>query len=466
VPADRRDALEALCRRVLALTRADAARVTVDASARGFTRYADNRITTAGSSADTTVGVTSIFGRRLATVATNRLDDAGLEEAVRRSEGLARLAPENPEYVGELGPQRYLAVPWPADGGPRPGAGASDATSSGDATDTMGAGRRAEAAAIALGEARAAGTVAAGFLDHQESRFALANTKGLFAYHAGAGAAHTLTMRTPDGAASGWAGGEASDARGVDHARIARAAVAKCLGGREPRQLEPGHYTVILEPTATGMLLLRLLEHLDARAADEGRSFFSKPGGGNRVGEALFDSRITIESDPALPGAEAAPFDQDDGLPRGPVRWIERGVLRALETSRYWARERAVEPLAPPGNLVLSMQGERGLEELIASTERGVLITRFWYIRPLNPRTMAYTGLTRDGTFLIEDGRIASAVNGFRFNQSLADLLRNVDAAGSPERVVATESSSVGRPVLAPPLRVREFHLASKSEAV
>jgi predicted Zn-dependent protease len=214
------------------------------------------------------------------------------------------------------------------------------------------------------------------------------------------------------------------------------------------------------------MLLSRLVEHLEARDADEGHSFFSKPGGGNRIGEALFDARVTIESDPGIPGAEAAPFDRDDGLPRGPVRWVERGVLRKLVTSRYWARERDVDAIAPPGNLVLSVEGERSLDELVASTERGVLITRFWYIRALNPRTMSYTGLTRDGTFLVEGGKVVTAVNGFRFNQSIADLLRNLDAAGRPERVAASESSSVGRPILAPAMRVREFNLASRSDAV
>jgi predicted Zn-dependent protease len=445
-----RDRARQLCARVLALSRAEAARVSIDDSSRGFTRYAVNRITSAGASDDTNVSVTSVFGKRLATVTTNRLDDAALEEAVRRSEALAKLAPENPEYVGELGAQKYVSTPEPQ--------GVAGMAHDGDA--------RAQAAAAGLDGAREAAVIAAGYVDTVETVRAIANTKGLFAFHAGAGAAHTLTMRSPDGAASGWAGGEATVMSRLDSARITRAAVEKCLAGRAPRDLEPGRYTAILEPTAAGMLLSRLLEHLEARDADEGHSFFSKPGGGNRIGEALFDARVTIESDPGIPGAEAAPFDRDDGLPRGPVRWVERGVLRKLVTSRYWARERDVDAIAPPGNLVLSVEGERSLDELVASTERGVLITRFWYIRALNPRTMSYTGLTRDGTFLVEGGKVVTAVNGFRFNQSIADLLRNLDAAGRPERVAASESSSVGRPILAPAMRVREFNLASRSDAV
>ncbi len=445
-----RDSARKLCARVLALSRAEAARVSIDDSSRGFTRYAVNRITSAGAVDDTTVSVTSVFGKRLATVTTNRLDDAALEEAARRSEALAKLAPENPEYVGELEAQKYVGVPEPQ--------GVAGMAHDGDG--------RAQAAAAALDGASEAAVIAAGYVDTLETARALANTKGLFAFHAGAGAAHTLTMRSGDGAASGWAGGEATVIARLDNARITRAAVEKCLTGRVQRDLEPGRYTAILEPTAAGMLLSRLLEHLDARDADEGHSYFSKPGGGNRIGEALFDARVTIESDPGIPGAEAAPFDRDDGLPRGPVRWVERGVLRQLGTSRYWARERGVDAVAAPGNLVLSVEGERGLDELVASTERGVLITRFWYIRALNPRTMSYTGLTRDGTFLIENGKVATAVNGFRFNQSIADLLRNLDAAGRPERVCASESSSVGMPILAPAMRVREFNLASRSDAV
>jgi predicted Zn-dependent protease len=394
--------------------------------------------------------VTSVFGKRTATVTTNRPDAASLEEAVRRSEALAKLAPENPEYMGELPAQKYLAVSAPS--------GTAGMAHEGDG--------RAAAAAHAFKRARDAGLVAAGFLDTVETARALANNQGLFAFHTGAGAAHTLTIRSAEGGASGWAGGESTSMQGLDHPRIAKVAIEKCMAGTSPRDLEPGLYTAILEPTAAGMLLSRLLEHLDARGADEGRSYFAKPGGGNRIGETLFNARVTVESDPAIPGAEASPFDPADGLRRGPVRWIERGVLRKLVTSRYWAKERGVDAVAPPGNLVLSVEGERTLEELIAGTDRGVLITRFWYIRGLNPRAMSYTGLTRDGTFLIEDGKVVAAVNGFRFNQSLGDLLKHLDGATRPERVAASEASSVGMPILAPAIRVRDFNLASRSDAV
>jgi predicted Zn-dependent protease len=449
---DRHD-VETLGRRALALTRAEAARVTVRVDSRGFTRYAANRITTAGESVDTTVSITSVFGQRVATVTTNRLDDDGLEDAARRSEELARLAPANPESMPELEAQRYVAVRGEA---PSRSAGAGG---------ERGAAARAEGVAAALRVAQEAGAVAAGFVDTAASTTAIVNTRGLFAEHTSTGAAHTTTMRTQDGDASGWAGAEASAPERVDGAALARTAVEKCLAGRTRRELDPGRYTAILEPTAAGMLLLRLLDHLDARAADEGRSFFSKPGGGNRIGEALFDARVTIESDPAIAGAEAAPFDAE-GLPRRAVRWIDRGVVRELQRSRYWARERGGEPIAAPGNLVFSAASGEGLDDLVASTERGVLITRFWYIRALNPRTMSYTGLTRDGTFLVEDGRIAAAVSNFRFNQSLADLLREVEAVGASRRVVATEASSLGMPLVAPALKVRAFHLSSRSDAV
>ncbi len=228
--------------------------------------------------------------------------------------------------------------------------------------------------------------------------------------------------------------------------------------------LEPGAYRVILEPTALGMLMQRFLGSLDARTADEGRSFFAAAQGGNRIGEALFDGSVTLRSGPGSRGAETAPFDRD-GRPRNEVTWVGEGVLERLSSSRFWAQSQGTEAVARPANLIMS-GGDSTVEQMIASTERGVLITRFWYVRPLNPRTLSYTGLTRDGTFLIENGRIQGPVKNFRFNQSLAELLANIEMLGEPVRVAAGENSSVGTPIVVPPARVRNFHLASISDAI
>jgi predicted Zn-dependent protease len=202
----------------------------------------------------------------------------------------------------------------------------------------------------------------------------------------------------------------------------------------------------------------------DARQADEGRSFFSRRGGGNRLGEKLFDSRVTIVSNPAEKNAETSPFT-NAGLPAQREVWIENGVLKSLAYSRFWAAKQGVAPTAGLSNFIMS-GGDASLDDLIRSVRRGVLITRFWYIRALNPRAVSFTGLTRDGTFLIENGKIARPVTNFRFNQSLAELLANVEMLGRPVRVAADESGASGTPVVAPPLKVKEFTLASISDAI
>jgi len=437
-----------LCRQVLGYATADHTRVNIESGLSGFTRVAINRITTAGETTDVTVQVTGVFGKRVASVETNRLDDESLRRAVRDAEALARLAPENPEYLPELGEQNYLDV-----GGYYP--------STGDlATES-----RALAASLGIGAADRAGAIAAGFIDMRAGSSAVATSNGLFAYRAGTNVASTLTIRTRDGQSSGWAGDEGADWSTIESARIAEDALRKCNDWRGKTALEPGKYDVVLEPTAVGMLLSRLPSVFDARQADEGRSYFAKRGGGNRLGEKLFDSRVTIASNPAETNAETDPFS-NGGQPVAPEVWVENGVLKTLSYSRFWAMKQGVPPRAAPSNVIVS-GGDATLEDMIGSIKRGVLITRFWYIRPLNPRTVAFTGLTRDGTFLIENGRISRPVTNFRFNQSLMDLLANVDMVGRATRVAAAESgSSTGIPVVTPALKVRDFTLSSVSDAI
>jgi len=292
----------------------------------------------------------------------------------------------------------------------------------------------------------------------------VATSNGLFAYHSGTGVASTLTVRTPDGLSSGWAGDEGSDWNTIESDRIAQDAVEKCRQWRGKTVLDPGKYEVVLEPTAVGMLMLRMMNVFDARQADEGRSFFSKRGGGNRLGERLFDERITILNDPAEKNAETSPFTPS-GQPLQREAWVDKGILKTLSYSRFWASRQGVPPKPGASNLIMS-GGDAGVDDMIKATKRGVLITRFWYIRPLNPRIVSFTGLTRDGTFLIENGKIARPVTNFRFNQSLADLLAKVEMLGRPTRVCASEDSTVGPPALVPALKVKEFYLSSVSDAI
>jgi predicted Zn-dependent protease len=436
-----------LCEKILTFAAADHTRVNITSGVSGFTRTAINRITTAGETTDVAIRITSVFGKRIASVDTNRLDDASLRSAVRDAESLARIAPENPEYLPELGAQKYMTV---------------DGYYAGTAGLTTEA--RARAASAGIKAATAARFVAAGYIDMRAGSGAVATSNGLFAHHSGTGVASTLTIRTTDGASSGWAGGEGADWSTIESERIAEDALRKCRDWRGKTALDPGKYEVVLEATAAGMLMLRMLGAFDARQADEGRSFFSKRGGGNRLGEKLFDERVTIVSNPAESNAETSPF-ANSGQPNQREVWVENGVLKALAYSRFWAMKQGTQPKANPANFIMS-GGNASLDDMIRSVKRGVLITRFWYIRQLNPRTIAFTGLTRDGTFLIENGRIARPVSNFRFNQSIAELLANVQMAGRPVRVAADESSAAGVPIIVPPLKVKEFTLASVSDAI
>jgi predicted Zn-dependent protease len=395
--------------------------------------------------------VSSRFGKRVASVTTNLLDDAGLARAVETSERLARLAPENPELMPLLPAQVYAEVP-----------------AFSDTTANLDAARRADAVRTATSGSGRAGLLAAGLVHRVAGAGAVANSAGLFGYHASTTVVHTLTVRTPDGKGSGWAGTAHNDwTRATGSSLLAARAVRKAHGTHDATALDPGKYTVVLEPTAAGNLLSLLAFSLNARAADEGRSFFSKRGGGNRIGEKIVDERVTLLSDPRDSDLLTSPFT-GEGLPVGRTVWIENGVLKNLASDRFWADKQGVKPTPFAGGFRLESPGAAAtLEELIQGVERGLLVTRFWYIRPVDQRTLLYTGITRDGVFLIEHGEVSHAVNNFRFNESPVTMLNNLVAVGRPERVSSSESGDVGGPaVVVPPLVVRDFSFTSASEAV
>ncbi len=442
-----RDEARALTQRVLAMSRADECRVSVQSGLEANTRFADNGISTSGDATDATVSVRSAFGRRNGVSSTNVLTDEGLRRTVDMSERLARLSPEDREAVPELEPQAYRDVP-----------AFFDATANLDPT------RRAEAAATCIDTARRGGLTSAGFLSLRAGSTAVANHRGLFAYHRATAFAMTNTVRTTDGTGSGWAGTAGNDWTRARPADLAETAARKARESVNAVAVEPGRYTVVLEPTAVANLLGLMVFAMNARAADEGRSFFSKAGGGNKIGERVVDARVSIVSDPWDPDLLAAPFG-GDGLPNRRVVWIENGVVRNLNYDRYWAQRQGTEPTGFPAGVKM-MGGDASLDDLIRSTQRGILVTRFWYIRALDPRTILYTGLTRDGTFLIENGRITRPVKNMRFNESPVTMLNNIEMMGRPIRVSASESGDVGQTVMVPALKTRDFNFQSISDAV
>ncbi len=448
-----RAAARQLSERVLGLSKAEGCQVSINASANGNTRYARNEVTTAGDTDNATVTVTSRFGKRAASVGTNVLDEAGLARAVESSERLARLAPENPELMPLLPAQVYTDIP-----------------AFSIATAELDAARRAEAVRTATSESNRAGLMAAGLVHRVAGASAVANSAGLFGYHASTTAVHTMTVRSPDGKGSGWAGTAHNDwTRAASAAQLAARAVRKAQGTRQAAALEPGKYTVVLEPTAAGNLLSLLAFAMNARAADEGRSFFAKRGGGNRIGEKIVDERVTLVSDPLNTDLLTSPFT-GEGVPVGRTIWIENGVLKALAYDRFWAERQGVRPTPFAGGFRMESATATGgatLDELIKTVDRGLLVTRFWYIRPVDQRTLLFTGITRDGVFLIERGEVSRAVNNFRFNESPVAMLNNLVAVGRPERVSSSESGDVGGPaVVVPPLVVKDFSFTSVSEAV
>lgn len=438
---------EAICKRVLEFSTADECRVSINSGVRANTRFAVNQISTAGDNYNAAVSIRAVFGKRVANVTVNRLDDAALREAVQNAERIAKLAPEDPELLPELGPQQYdESIVW------------------NDATASLEPEARADAVREITERARAAGLVSTGYLEAQASAFAVANSKGLFAYQRSTGVAFTTTVRTEDGKGSGWAGASDNDFSRIDPRALAERAIEKARRSVNAAAIEPGRYTVVLEPTAAANLVQLISGSLSARNADEGRSFFSKPGGGNKIGDKVVDERVTLYSNPLDPRVPAGTFG-GDGLPNQATTWIENGVVKNLAYDRFWAQRTGQQPRSTGGTLAMQ-GGEETVESMIASTQRGLLVTRFWYIRGVDPRTILFTGLTRDGTFLIENGRVTRPVKNLRYNESPIFMLNNLLAMGRPERVSASESGGPGQAIMVPAMKVRDFNFTSTSDAI
>jgi predicted Zn-dependent protease len=322
---------------------------------------------------------------------------------------------------------------------------------------------RATAARIAIGRGDAEMLTTAGFVESHADGLTLATTTGLRAEHRSTWAGMTMTARTKDGTGSGWAGAEATRAKDLDPDALARTAADKAKRSSPPSKLDPGRYTVVLEPAAVADLLGFLIEALDARAADQGRSFFSRAGGRNAVGEMLFDPRATLRSDPLDPATPGRPWD-DDGVSLRTTTWIADGKLQNLHHTRFWAQKTGRAPTGDHGTYHLSsLSGDKtSAVELAEGVRRGLLVTRFWYTRWLDPKQLLVTGLTRDGVWLIEDGHVTRPVNNFRFNESPMKMLA---------RLVAMTSSTIrvpagGTPMRVPSLCCDDFEMASVSDAV
>ncbi|MDO3625031.1 TldD/PmbA family protein [Mucilaginibacter sp. BT774] len=443
MPILSKEEAQAILKKVLSYSKAEECEVSLNGSEGGNIRYALNAVSTAGDISVMGLAVTSVNGKKAGTATIDEFDDAALERVVRRSEELAQLAPPNPEYMPLLGPQTFAeSITYNAN------------------TAAITPESRAEMVAKSLSVTKEAKLTAAGFLENSSGFSAIMNSKGLFAYNKGSDVTFSVTTRNEEGTASGYAARGFTDVSKLDTLSATKVAASKATGSVGAKAIEPGKYTVILEPVAATYMLENMFR-FDARSADEGRSFLSKKGGGTRLGEQLVDEKVTIYSDPFNTELPSATWG-GDGLPREKTVWIDKGVLKNLSYSRYWADKKGVKPLPGPANIIME-GGDATIEDMIKSTEKGILVSRLWYIRMVDPQSLLLTGLTRDGLFYIENGKIKFPIKNFRFNESPVIMLNNVEALGKPERSISVESY---RSYLIPPMKIKEFTFTSLSDAV
>ncbi|MCB0463138.1 MAG: TldD/PmbA family protein [Flavobacteriaceae bacterium] len=424
--------------KALSYSTADTCEINLGGSESGNIRYARNTVSTSGHRSNQNLSVQSSFGKKSGSASIDEFDDESLRKVVQRAEELAKISPENPEFMEPLGPQSY-----------------DDAITYSEATAKITPEYRAMVANSSIEPAAANDVTAAGFLNDSAGFSAMMNSKGLFAYNKSTDISFTVTMRSNDGTGSGWVSRDFNDVNKFDAAEASKVAIDKALMSREAKAIEPGKYTVILEPAASIGLLGNMGGALNARTADEGRSFMSKEGGGTKLGQKIVDERVNIWSDPLHPDVPTATWN-GAGQALKKMSWIENGVVKNLAYDRFWAKEKGVEAVPGPSNFIME-GGTASLEDLIKDTKKGILVTRLWYIRGVDPQTLLFTGLTRDGTFYIENGKIKHPVKNFRFNESPIIMLNNLETLGQQVRIDGN---------LIPYMKVRDFTFTSLSDAV
>ncbi|MEU8653042.1 metallopeptidase TldD-related protein [Streptomyces sp. NPDC048737] len=451
--------------RALELSRADGCVVIADERSTANLRWAGNALTTNGVTRGRTLTVIATVdgkeGTAAGVVSRSAVTADELEPLVRAAEAAARGAAPAED-----------AQPLVTGGAPSP-----EFTEAPVETSSAVFADFAPALGEAFARARAGGRELYGFANHELVSTYLGTSTGLRLRHDQPNGTLELNAKSPDRTRSAWAGRSTRDFKDVDPAAL-DAELAVRLGWAERRiDLPAGRYETLLPPTAVADLMIYQLWSASGRDAAEGRTVFSKPGGGTRLGERLTGLPLTLRSDPDEPGLESAPFvvahssggDQsvfDNGLPIRATEWISGGELKQLTTSRHGAALTGL-PVAPGAdNLILDGGGDRSLEGMVASTTRGLLLTCLWYIREVDPATLLLTGLTRDGVYLVEDGEVVGEVTNFRFNESPVDVLGRATEAGRTEKTLPREWSDWFTRSAMPALRVPDFNMSSVSQGV
>ncbi|NJQ02087.1 metallopeptidase TldD-related protein [Streptomyces zingiberis] len=457
--------------RALELSRADGCVVIADEHSGANLRWAGNALTTNGDTRGRTVTVVATVdggeGTAAGVVSRSGMTTGELEELVRAAETTAR----------EAGPAEDARPLVTAAGTEGAAAGFTEPPA---ATSAAVFSAFAPALGEALGRARGGGRELYGFASHEITSSYLGTSTGVRLRHDQPTGTLELNAKSPDHARSAWAGRATRDFTDVDPVALDEELAVR-LGWAERRvELPAGRYETLLPPTAVADLLIYQLWSSSGRDAAEGRSVFSRPGGGTRIGERLSGLPLTLRSDPREPGLESAPFVLshssggdasvfDNGLPLGPTDWLRDGVLNRLVTTRHSADLTGL-PLAPAAdNLILDAGGERTLDAMVtASGQDGpcLLLTCLWYIREVDPATLLLTGLTRDGVYLVENGEVTGVVNNFRFNESPVGVLGRATEAGVTERTLPREWGDWFTRAAMPALRVPDFHMSSVSRGV
>lgn len=424
---------------------ADETEVQLDETIDALTRFANNAIHQNVAERGMTVSVRTAVDGRTARATTNRLDADSLRAAVESSLQLAQSQPKNSKLLNMPGKQRYRAVKRFSP-----------------ATAALTAETRARAVKLACDLAVRGGQVAAGIFSSGQSQHAIGNSRGLFAAYRQTEAEFSVTMQ--DESAASWAKANSGDVGQIDPQHLAQRASTKAKMAKDPRELPADKYTVILEPAATLDLVGFLFYDFAATALEDQRSCLNK-----RMGKQLFGKNISIVDDVFHPMQMGASFD-GEGMPRQRVSLVAGGVPKNLVYSRASAKKAGKKPTGhgfalpneygeAPMNLVFG-GGDSSVEKMIASTDRGLLVTRVWYIREVDPYEKIMTGMTRDGLFLVENGKVTSAVRNFRFNQSLIELLQNVEDMGPAVRTSAEEAFEM----VVPAMKVAGFHFTEPTK--
>jgi predicted Zn-dependent protease len=447
-----RDEVKQITDRVLNMCKADAVEVRFTGGERSATRFANSSITANLIEKDQEVSVTVYYGQKTASASTHQFDDASLKRMIDQVQQLARRKPDNPELMPLVKPpQPYIEID----------AAAPSAINFGPA-------ERAKMVKASTDICEKKGVLGAGYIPKMHWTDAIANSAGLFGYFRYAEASFILTCRTPDQTGSGWSGTTGMKrVENIDAVALTEVAADKALKSRKPRALEPGNYTVILEPRPAARYLSLMLGAFNARGAEEGRSFMSgKERGSTRVGEKVFGDNFTLRSEIGNPILRQTPVGQD-GLAAKPITWVEKGVVKNLFYDRFWAQRQKKEPTGTTAGMSLVMEGgTASIEEMIKSTKRGLLVSFFWYIRGVDNQTLLNTGMTRDGLFLIENGEIAGPVQNFRWNESPAVSFNNISMLGPAIPMHTGEAYDNPGTALVPAMKLEDFTMTSISPAV